>query len=256
MAFSFKKIIAALFGFTLVILVHELGHFSFCKLFHIATPTFSIGFGPALLQKKIGATNFVLAAIPFGGYVEIAGMEQDEPPYSPHSFAAKPYYQKGLVILGGILFNLLFALFVFIMLRFTLKTTEAATAEKLTDADQNDEESLHLTSTQKERAELIKSYGRFIGPFGIFSLLGESTTQGFRFYWALLALLSLNLAVINMIPLPVFDGGQLLLYTLEALGLHITLAVKNMIFTLSWILIIALITLISTFDILRIFRKS
>ena len=49
------------------------GHFLFCKLFNIRTPTFSIGFGPRIFKKKIGDTEFALSAIPLGGYVEIAG---------------------------------------------------------------------------------------------------------------------------------------------------------------------------------------
>jgi len=57
----------------LVIIVHELGHFLFCKLFGIYVKTFSIGIGPKLLRKRWGETEYVLSAIPFGGYVKMAG---------------------------------------------------------------------------------------------------------------------------------------------------------------------------------------
>jgi len=115
----------ALAGFGLLITIHEFGHFLFCKLFGIHTPTFSIGMGPTLFKRKIGDTNFRLAAIPIGGYVEIAGMAEvgqggqaQAHDKGPRSFGAKPYWQKFFVLTGGILFNMLFAYSVFIALYF------------------------------------------------------------------------------------------------------------------------------------------
>ena len=106
----------ALIGFGLLITVHECGHFFFCKLFGIRTPTFSIGMGPTLYQRNIGQTNFRLALVPIGGYVEIAGMAevgQGEQAHAedagPDSFSSKPFWQRFLVLIGGILFNSLFA---------------------------------------------------------------------------------------------------------------------------------------------------
>ena len=113
---SLPFFIAGGLGFGFLVGFHELGHFLFCKLFGVKTPSFSIGFGPQLLKKKIGDTVFTLSAIPFGGYVEIAGSEEpgqgeqkESKSLAPDSFAVKPYYQKMLIIAGGILFNLIFA---------------------------------------------------------------------------------------------------------------------------------------------------
>jgi regulator of sigma E protease len=110
----------ALVGFGLLITIHEVGHFLFCKLFKIHTPTFSIGMGTTLYQRQLGKTNFRLALIPIGGYVEIAGMAevgQGEQAHAeasgPGSFRSKPYWQRFLVLIGGILFNLIFAYGVF-----------------------------------------------------------------------------------------------------------------------------------------------
>ena len=106
----------AIAGLGFLIAIHEMGHFLFAKLFGISTPTFSIGFGPQLISKKIGETTFSLSAIPLGGYVEIAGLaevgqgEQGEAGRTDkRSFASKPYWQKMLVMLGGIGVNLGFA---------------------------------------------------------------------------------------------------------------------------------------------------
>src|SRR3990167_855364 len=73
---SLYCIVIALIGVNFLIAFHEFGHFIFAKLFGISTPSFSIGFGPKLISKKIGDTTFSLSAIPFGGYVEIAGHEE------------------------------------------------------------------------------------------------------------------------------------------------------------------------------------
>jgi len=66
-------IFAFLLTLGLVVIVHELGHFLFCKLFGIYVKTFSIGIGPKFLRKRWGETEYVLSAIPFGGYVKMAG---------------------------------------------------------------------------------------------------------------------------------------------------------------------------------------
>lgn len=111
----------ALIGFGALITIHELGHFLFCKIFGIYTPTFSIGFGPEIFRKKIGLTDFRLAIIPLGGYVEIAGLAEVGQGEQQHayltdqtSFGDKAYWKKFLVLSGGIIFNLLFAYATFI----------------------------------------------------------------------------------------------------------------------------------------------
>jgi len=105
---------------------HELGHFLFAKFFNIRVPSFSLGFGPKLISKKIGDTEFSFSAIPFGGYVEIAGAaevgqgdQKDAHAVDEGSFATKPYYQKLCVMIGGIFFNLAFAYFAMTLLFFT-----------------------------------------------------------------------------------------------------------------------------------------
>ncbi len=66
------SITLSLIGITSIIVFHEFGHFIFCKLFKVYTPTFSIGIGKKLYTKMIGDTEFCLSAGPLGGYVEIA----------------------------------------------------------------------------------------------------------------------------------------------------------------------------------------
>ncbi len=131
-------VFAFLLTLGLVVIVHELGHFLFCKLFGIYVKTFSIGIGPKFARKKWGETEYVLSAIPFGGYVKMAGegiMEEiqdtgtweerkyplgteegnaeaagqdDHIPPHRHLYS-RPAWQRLLVFIAGPLFNLVLA---------------------------------------------------------------------------------------------------------------------------------------------------
>ncbi len=117
-----------------LIFVHELGHFVAAKLVDIEVPRFSIGFGPKVLGFRRGETEYVLSALPLGGYVKMAGMEdletieggddndktqekrssRDAPrPIRPRDFEAKSLPARTMVISAGVLMNLLFAFLAF-----------------------------------------------------------------------------------------------------------------------------------------------
>ncbi len=112
-----------LFSFILVlgllIFVHELGHFLFAKLFGVRVLKFSLGFGPKLVGKVIGETEYVISAFPLGGFVKMFGENPDEQQISEEdrkgSFAHKPVWQRFMVVLAGPLFNLLFSVVLFFM---------------------------------------------------------------------------------------------------------------------------------------------
>src|SRR6185436_16654575 len=70
-------ILAPILVFGLVIFVHELGHFLAAKAMGVYTPRFSIGFGPALWRRRRGETEYVLAALPLGGYVRMASRHDE-----------------------------------------------------------------------------------------------------------------------------------------------------------------------------------
>ncbi len=112
-----KNIVVLLSGLTSVIVVHELGHFLICKLFHVSTPVFSVGFGPTLFGYKIGSTFFQFALLPLGGYVAI----------DPTSFAAIPYIQKVLINVAGVSFNVTFAFILFSILLYMISKKQTTT---------------------------------------------------------------------------------------------------------------------------------
>ena len=102
-----------------LIFFHELGHFLVAKHFGIKVLKFSLGFGPKVLGKKIGETEYLISAIPLGGYVKMLGESDDEeedpilPEDKEKSFSHKPTLQRIAVVGAGPLFNLLLALLIF-----------------------------------------------------------------------------------------------------------------------------------------------
>lgn len=102
----------ALLGFGFVIAIHELGHFVFAKWAGVRVDTFSIGFGPVILKRRIGETDYVLSLLPLGGYVKMLGQEdmpsgEESAAIDPRSYLAKSAGWKALILLGGVLFNLI-----------------------------------------------------------------------------------------------------------------------------------------------------
>ena len=119
-------LLSLLVTLSVLILVHEFGHFFAAKSVGILAPRFSLGFGPRLWGFRVGETEFVLSAIPLGGYVKMAGMEDDEAasaleggaegvaevPYE-RTFDSKPLWARVWVITAGVLMNFLFAVIAF-----------------------------------------------------------------------------------------------------------------------------------------------
>lgn len=353
-------IFAGLFGISFLIGFHEFGHFLFCKLFNIRTPSFSIGMGPKLLSKKIGDTLFILSAIPLGGYVEIAGAQevgqgeqQEALSREDDSFAVKPLWQKILVMSGGILFNLAFSYFVYAALFVTgmpktpliypfnarpiiqavMHGSAAATyhlqagdeileingdkingntIKLLEKIKESPKENAVLTINRKGNTKKIniiigsrpgnqggalgvifeqqaiapQPIGRSLrlawnatnltikrlwqtiafifhakkmdglgGPIQIIADTVKGARKGFKIFLLLLAFISLNLAALNLLPIPIMDGGQILFYTIEAIvGRPLPERIKLIIHYICWFAVMALFALLTIKDVWRLIQ--
>ncbi|PID77587.1 MAG: RIP metalloprotease RseP [Deltaproteobacteria bacterium] len=110
------------FVLTLGVLIffHEFGHFFFAKLFGVKVLRFSLGFGPKLVGRQVGETEYVISALPLGGYVKMVGQGADEFEVAPEdqhcAFVHKPVWQRFLIVLAGPLFNLLLPVIIFFMI--------------------------------------------------------------------------------------------------------------------------------------------
>jgi regulator of sigma E protease len=107
----------------LLIFVHEFGHFIWAKFFGVKVLKFSLGFGPKLVSRQYGETEYLISAFPLGGYVKMFGENPGElaeerlsPGELKRSFATRPVWQRFIIVAGGPVFNLIFAMFLFFII--------------------------------------------------------------------------------------------------------------------------------------------
>jgi len=302
-----------------LIFVHELGHFLFAKLLGVGVERFSLGFGPRILGKKFGMTDYRISAIPLGGYVKMVGEAPDselEPSMVQLSFSHKSVLRRGLIVLAGPAFNLLLAVAIFVgffqISGFPIMKAEVGEVQEGmpahaagvrvgdqivavdgTSVEQWDEMAelikerggrplefqvlregnvVNLTVTPKQVASknlfgedidkyaigitasgaftirhlnlfdsvvegvvqtwqiaklTVLSVGKIVsgslsaktigGPIMIAQLAGENAKAGMTNFIFFIALLSVNLGILNLLPIPVLDGGHLLFFLVEAI---------------------------------------
>lgn len=124
--------ISAIFVFLLVILLHELGHFTVAKLVGIKVNEFSIGMGPKILQKQNGETKYTLRILPIGGYVKMEG--EDEDSNDPRSFgSASPLARMG-VLAAGAFMNFVLAIIVLSIVSFNIGLPTTTIGEIVPDS--------------------------------------------------------------------------------------------------------------------------
>lgn len=115
-------IISAILAFGLLIIVHELGHFTLAKLNDVKVEEFSIGMGPKIFSKKGKETVYSLSLLPIGGYVKMMGEEenvQDE-----RSFSAKSPLRRISIIVAGVVMNYILAIIIFTAVSFNFGFTK------------------------------------------------------------------------------------------------------------------------------------
>jgi regulator of sigma E protease len=318
---------AAIIFLGVLIFIHELGHFLCAKLVGVKVERFSIGLGPSLWSRKFGETEYILAAIPFGGYVKMlgentsledVGQEEVEPPSEEdlkRAFDRQPVWKRTSIIVMGPLFNIVLAFVIFSVLfalsgeyRYSLTRitdvqegspaeragirsgdrvmsvdgdgvdtwTEMAIALQLagkrpialsidrggelmeitvepevmivnTPFADNQEKlvigvstseilteeiglikalSLGLEETVTQGTLVFKVMGSLVkqlipaksigGPIAIFQMAGKTARQGPVEYLAMMAIISVNLGMLNLLPIPVLDGGHLVFMGIEA----------------------------------------
>ena len=108
------KMLVFLAGLAALIFVHELGHFLVARKVGVVVEKFSLGFGPKILGFKSGGTEYLLSAIPLGGYVKMKGEDYDEASLQEEgTFAGAPVLSRMAIAFAGPLFNILFAVLIY-----------------------------------------------------------------------------------------------------------------------------------------------
>ncbi|MCL1976440.1 MAG: site-2 protease family protein [Firmicutes bacterium] len=333
------SILAAILVFCLLILSHELGHFSMAKLVGIYVYDFSLGMGPKLLAFKGKETQYTLRLFPIGGHCLMMG--EDENSDDPRAFNKKKVWQRILVILGGPAMNFLAAVLIFVVLFMMLGATsgasevgslvegQAAEAAGLLPGDiiieineqpiqawaeigpavtlheagepiqvvvQRKSENIALTIQPYYEEEsgrwligilpavvrqnfftaiglgfkqsyiftrdLLVALGGIIsgkekpdvaGPVGVVSIISEATSYGFQSLLFITAILCVNLAVINLLPIPALDGSRIVFLLVEGLrGKPIKPEREGIVHFIGLMLLFALMIIITFKDIVRL----
>lgn len=123
----FIKVVQLLLALSILVIIHELGHFLFARLFKTRIEKFYLFFDPwfSLFKFKRGDTEYGVGWLPLGGYVKISGMidesldkEQMKQPPQPYEFRSKPAWQRLLIMTGGVLFNFILAMLIYVAVLF------------------------------------------------------------------------------------------------------------------------------------------
>jgi regulator of sigma E protease len=339
-----------------LIFFHEFGHFLVARLFGVGVEKFSLGFGPRLIGKKVGITDYRISAIPLGGYVKMVGEEPDAeiaPEDIPISFTHKHVAKRMLIVAAGPVFNILLAVIIFFGIFFTSGTfvlkpsvgsvkqgspafaaglekgdlitainesainswdemaeiINASKGEKIKLAVRRGESSQKFSlapelvttknifgedvqryiigitasgETYSKELNLFQAFSESMiqtyrvtelmvviiaklitgdistdtlgGPIMIAQMAGDSAKAGFGSLISFIALISVNLAIINLLPIPVLDGGHLLFFSIEAVkGRPVSIKVREIAQQVGLFLLILLMILVFYNDISRIF---
>lgn len=232
----------AIILFVLLIFPHELGHFIVAKAVGVKVNEFSFGMGPAIYKKEKGETTYSIRLVPVGGYCAMEGEDEDSD--DSRSFGNQSAWGKIAILIAGAAMNLLIAI---VVATITYKSF-----------------TIGCKATWYLGDLMFKSLGMLItgkvpvsdlsGPVGIISMAGETVHYGMIYFGNLVVLMSLNLAVINMLPLPALDGGRILFVIIRKIaGNRITDENEGKVHGIGLMLLLALIVFVTWNDIVRLF---
>ncbi len=350
---SLLTVIYAIILFSVIIFVHELGHFIFAKCFNVYVEEFAVGMGPAIFKKKWGETLYSIRAIPMGGYCKMEG--ENEESENPRAFSNKSKIQRLIILCAGAVMNLVLGLLVVILLNGfysgdTFATTTVSTVIANSPAENaglmagdkiislnghrvnirsdfsvyNNKETLDLEikrNGEKIKLSLTpKSYilddkgnivkegegegtvkligitfgtekrtflnviknsfyesifiGKSIymslidmvsgnvrmddlsGPVGIVNEINNAAKVGFSYLLYLMAIITINLGIFNLLPIPALDGGRVFFILIEIIiGRQVPQKYEGYVHAIGFLLLILLMLFVTWNDITKIFLK-
>lgn len=246
------SIFAFLFVFTIVVLIHEFGHFITARRLGINAYEFSIGFPfspkiATLFRHK--ETEFTLRLLPLGGFVSFSRNEDES---ETIEFLKEDRWKRGIIISAGSIFNIIFA---FLLLTFALLIGKNL---PLNDAILSSIKTIEIVTigTVQLIFNLFSGNGSMdslSGPVGIAVMAGKAANAGFINLIYFTGLLSLSLGILNLLPFPALDGGHLIILAIESLKRSPLSQRTYQIVGVAGISFFLILTLIATYkDILRL----
>ena len=335
-------ILLALLAFGVLIFFHELGHFTFAKIFKVAINEFSIGMGPKVFSKKgKDGVNYSLRLFPIGGFVSMEGEAEESD--NPNSFDKKAPYKRLIIVAAGAIMNIIIAVLIVLILSISspyfgttkiasfhnketsymgleigdriikisdnsVKTLDELSYEIMINGHEpidvvvirNGEEvvvknvsfpvqveddfkhgvmNFSVYGEEKNFSSVIKntfhtslstvkmiwdsviglftgrfSFKQISGPVGVTGAMVEVAQYGPRSFFYLVAVISMNLGVFNLLPIPALDGGTLLSTIIEMIfKKKIPKKVEDIIKLVFFALLIVLIVFVSIKDVFYLF---
>ena len=148
-------ILIAILFFGVIIMVHELGHFTFAKLFKVKVNEFSMGMGPKLFSRQKGETQYSWRLFPIGGYVSMEG--EDEESEDERAFNKKPCWQRIVIVVAGALVNIFLGL---ILVAITLGISDNLSGTNYIHSFRVDTQQVAEYNGLKSQDKVIKVDGR------------------------------------------------------------------------------------------------
>lgn len=228
----------------LLITVHELGHLLAALRSGLPVKRFSVGFGPKLFSFWRNGVEYCISLIPLGGYV-LPEVEDEK------QFFAIPARKRIVFALGGPMGNLVFGFILFAAANL-LNQGFSVGAVLLMPVEQT----LYLIKGIISTIPMIFTHtDQLAGVVRIVAQGGELVQSGLASLLIFTAFLSINFAIFNLLPIPVLDGGQILLTLLEKLNpglvrIRIPLAIAG------WLVMIGLMIYVTSLDIIKLSSGS
>jgi regulator of sigma E protease len=249
-------LIVAFVVISFLVLVHEAGHLVAAKRAGVEVTVFSVGFGRRLWGRTRGGTEYRVSLLPLGGYCQFAVDKNPDGSEGTGSLYGKTsWWRMTSVLLSGVAVNIVVS-WVFMLF------AQLARGQDFLDSFVGSFIAfgrmifLVTTSIPAGMASTFAFHGSdeaLVGPIGVADL-GSKMVSSLPILFLLISLLSMGLAVLNLLPLPVLDGGQWLMTSFEyargrALSFRAVMAAKSV----SFALIIMLVVAVTANDIIRLF---
>lgn len=213
-------LLLAILGFSVLILVHEAGHCVAAKLCGVQVNEFWLGMGPILVSRRFGETLYCIRLLPIGGACVMEGedpMENQGLLPSPRSFPGAKRWKRFIILVAGVAMNFLIGYLIMLALYFVsnpdvsfLRIVRAAFLHSVEYA-QLVWRGLYELVTGSVGMDQLQ------GPVGVTGVMMDAVINyGFKQYAALVAFISVNLGVMNLLPIPGLDGGRILFLLIEA----------------------------------------
>lgn len=183
------RILQFILSLTILVTIHELGHYLAAKFFGARVDKFYIFFNPkfSLFKKKIGETEYGIGWLPLGGYCKIAGMVDEsmdtealKQPPKPWEYRSKPAWQRLIIIVGGVVMNVLLAWFIYSMMTYKYGETYIASRD-VKDGIAITDSTLAATIGLKTGDRIVsidgKEYEKFFDTYSAILLGSEVTVQ-------------------------------------------------------------------------------